>query len=254
MAAAFSSDSLGVGKSQLKPVERLFDAIVAATAENDDEAFAEQIDAARLLNEMWASGVISPAERYDENLLLNWVQQGLCVPVAWTEYKIVHVHRQPSRKGAIVYSYFFDAAGAEYKMRWWITRGSGEWKAYDWDVLDHGLRNSKMDALYLEHGGEFRLEQYLDCCNELRAAERLIANDRYDEAAETIRRTEGYRVLRVLRDDAWLRIGNVWNECGRFSEGLACFQRVASPVATPGAIFGHVRCYHARGQHALGDR
>ncbi len=250
VVAAFSSDSLGISTAQLKPVERLFDAVVATMAEDDDEAFAEFVDVPRFLNEMRASGVMSPSSPRDTALQINWVRQDMYAPVCAATYKIVHVQRQPEQAAAVVYAYLWTADGDEYKSRWWITRESGQWKVYDWELLDFGLRASIVDALCFEHGGDFRLQRYFDFGVQREKADALADDDRPDEAAELIRRGENYRVLPELHDAHWARVGFGWVYGSHFREALACFDRVAIPEATPGAIFGQLYCYHARGQHA----
>jgi len=95
-AAAFNSDSVGVSGRGLKSIEGLFDAIMAATRDSNNAGFARQVDAKLLLLEMRNSGVMPPLSLVQERLAETWVEQGLCVPVLWTRYKIARVEPHAS--------------------------------------------------------------------------------------------------------------------------------------------------------------
>jgi hypothetical protein len=142
-AAAFNSDAVGVSARGLRSIEKLFDAIVAATRDADNAAFAQQVDAKLLLAEMRQSGVMPPLGIVQERQALRWVEQGLYVPVLWTRHKVAHVEPHASGKAALVYAYFWDLGDGEYRMCWWVVHRDDGWKVYDWEPLDYGMRASQ---------------------------------------------------------------------------------------------------------------
>jgi tetratricopeptide (TPR) repeat protein len=248
-AAAFNSESVGVNRRQMASIKHLFDAIVAATSDSDDARFARLVDAEILFLEMKSCGVMVPLGTWEERFALTWVEQSLGVPGPWNRYRITHVRPHASGMGALVYGYFWDEGGREQRVCWWIVRRGKAWKTYDWELLDYGIRDSKQKALCYTHGEDALLQRYLDCQMELAAADQLMEQGEWEQAAEKIRHTEGLRVLPALRDDAWLQIGNAWTRCGRMSEAMACFRRIESPDALPGVTYGQILCHESWGRH-----
>ncbi len=249
VAAAFNGDSLGADESRLVPIRRLFDRITAATSSGDRAGFVQQIDTDRFLAEMQRSGAMQPLAFYEKPGAATWVRQSLYVPVLWQRYQFVHVDFQPEMTEAIVHAYFWGEDEEEYKLRWWLVRGERGWRAYDWELLGYTTRASKKMAVFYANDGDPRLEPYSDCLQALNEADRLMAEGDYQRAAEKIRQAQRMRVLPALQDDIRHQIANAWSRCGRQGETIQCYQRIASPEALPGALFGLALSYQNRGQH-----
>jgi len=250
VAAAFNADAVGVSPARLRRIQALFDRVVKATAADDDAAFARLIDTELLLAEMTRSGHLDQSGFAGLALDAATIQEQLWVPACWTRYKIVHVDLHANRDAAIVYALFWDGNGSELPVRWWIVRdGAQQWKAYDWELLDYGIRASAEEAIFYGYGDDSRLQAYDDCKTDLVTARDLLEQGEYDRAAETIRGTEELSILPVFRDDAWLQIGHTWSQYGDENRALACYRRVADPEAAPGTLYGLARCYLERGSH-----
>ncbi len=249
VAAAFNADSIGISPARLRGIERLFDRVVAATAADNDAKFARLIDGELLLAEMNRSGHLGSTGLFAMTLDAATVKEELWVPVCWTRYEIVDVDLHANRNAALVYGFFWDGDGSEFPTRWWIVRDGTQWKAYDWELLDDGMRASEKEAIYYGYGDNRRLQEYFKCCTQLATARELIEQGENDKAAEIIRRTEQFNVLPVFRDDAWRQIGRTWLQYGDENRALACFLRVTAPEESPGTLFSLAICYRDRGHH-----
>ncbi|MHC4402908.1 MAG: tetratricopeptide repeat protein, partial [Planctomycetota bacterium] len=248
VSAAFNREPLGADEVRLGPIRSLFDGIVAATGTLDHAAFVEHVEVERFFVEMQRSGAMQPPSPYERSGALRWVRQWLSVPMEWDRYDLVHVELHANGEEAEVYGYFWCGPVTEWKVRWWLVRGSQGWKAYDWDILEYGLRASKEEALCYEYQEDPQLARYFQVGELLATADALIDEGGFEEAASHLRRAESLVVLPELKNDASLQIANAWMRCGRTEEALAAYGRVTEPEASPGTLLGLAICHRNLGR------
>lgn len=249
VAAAFDGGSVGADRRRLKSIRRLFSAIVAATEADDDGAFARHIDVSRFFSEMRRSGVMGPVSRIQQWRMLPDVRKGLYAPAYWDRYEIAHVDFRADGDEAVVYGRFWDTDDEEFKMRWWIVRGAGEWKAYDWEFLDFGMRTSKETAICYAYQGDPRWGRYTVASRWLGYASVRLEEGDHESVVEAMRKVEKQHVLALLRNDVWLRAGNVWLIGGYTDKAIMAYRRIRKPDSAPGALYGLAVCYGHRGQY-----
>ncbi|MFC1597228.1 tetratricopeptide repeat protein, partial [Planctomycetota bacterium] len=250
VAAAFNGDSLGADRRRLKPIRRLFNAIVAASEVEDNAAFTRQIDVNRLFAEMKHSGVMEPLAQLQQWTAVYSVRAGLQVPMCWDRYEIARVDFQANGEEAVVYARHWSPEDEEYPVRWWIVRGNQGWKAYDWNVLDYGIRASKEEAIFYFYQNDPRLDRYFQARQLLYRVNYLMEEGDYEPVTEMMSEIEKLDVLSLLRDDVRLQTGNMWLANGRINRAIACYRRVRKPDAAPGTLHGLALCHGQRGQYA----
>ncbi len=248
VTAAFNNDSVGVGDVDLRSIQQLMDALVRATQDGDSVAFAQHVDTSRLLQEMQAGGVMKRLGFVEAGIINAQLPQSLSVPAYWTRYRIVHVQRRNPNE-AVMYGYFWDTGGESSEVRWWIVRSGQGWKAFDWELLQYGLRGSTELAIYYSYADDPGLDQYNRCMADVRAANQFQADYEYASAAESLRAAESRSVLPQLQDDAALVVGFAWLRSGDAKQALENFRRVTLPAAAPGALYGQALCHSRLSQH-----
>ncbi|MFP6899510.1 MAG: hypothetical protein VCA36_01120 [Opitutales bacterium] len=73
-----------------------------------------------------------------------------CDPVQgihYERYEIRNIRFLREGKEALVYLGIWDADQVQIKMRWWLHRDDGRWRAYDYEVLDMSMRFSTLSGL-----------------------------------------------------------------------------------------------------------
>jgi uncharacterized protein HemY len=170
-----------------RELDPLFDAIARAHRRRDQAAMANEIDGERFADEVFATGMVGAlnwGERiaYRQQLADDMAEVLKPEPAerTWEQYEIRRVRRLSS-DDAVAVVVFRTSLERDEKMRWWVSRRSGRWKAYDFEYLNSGVRNSVIQAIMIaaEARGDFRPQQALVAVNR---ADLAVQLDNLDEA------------------------------------------------------------------------
>ncbi len=246
LRAAFNAPAAGVDPATLGEVERLFDQVIATTGESDEEKFQQLIDRDRLFEAIQSSEIL-PRAWGRSAAVREYLLSDLWIPWHATRYHIAHVRLEGDGGEAVVYGYFWTAAGEAAEMRWWIVRRDGEWKPYDWELLQTGGRCSRRQALYQRLG----TTGYSEVIDELHAANDAISNDDVETALQRIRRAERRlpEVPEALRDEARLWTAYYWYYGGRHDEARRVAEQIPAGGRQPGVYFLQMQRAAHRQEH-----
>src|SRR5262249_47023521 len=152
---AFSGDvppDAGADVRELKP---LFEAITSAHKRRNQSAMGDEIDGERFADEGLDSGLLGSLS-FRQRItfragLTSGMAEGLTPgpgEATWDLFDIRRV-RKLSPDEAVAVVVHRPKSGHSEKVRWWVIRRSGRWKAYDYEYLNTGIRNSVISAILL---------------------------------------------------------------------------------------------------------
>lgn len=134
------------------------EAMVAAAAKGDGNAFVNGMHFRRLLAEMQGSGVpLRLSSRRQEDDFVKGLRQGYAEGIRrqskietlrWTGVRVVRVNYKPERGEADVFCVVSQPL-AKLKVRFWLIKENGAWSLFDYEILDEGMRLSTLLAALL---------------------------------------------------------------------------------------------------------
>jgi len=249
IAAAYNSTSVDVDAAELQRIEALIDALVLAMDEDDETTFARYVDRRRYAVAVKNSGCLTGATTSDyPDEVVAWAQ--VVLPTRVTRYRIAQVVPITGGNEAIVYGYFWDDDdGSMLRIRWWIIRNGDGWLAYDWELIDYGMRDSTETALLCAGSSEYEVAEYNRAAWDISRADDLIAAGDFGGAADAIRRAESRSAPPELVAVSTLLAAYAWTRCDRYAEALRLY-RGMPPQEAPGWLIGQALAYDATSNRA----
>jgi hypothetical protein len=244
---AFTAADVGISPAELTRLSALFDQVADAGRREDNAAFVRLVDLDRLYVEMKRSGEMPAQMRFLDDMTRKMLHFQIGLPWYVARHKIVHVRLSPGGTDAVVYGYFWDEDDEAAEMRWWVAREQGQWKIYDWELLQFGMRESRELAL-LESGGS---DVYYEFHGELeQASSEFAGGDAGGTARRRMQRAESLlpKLPPALRDQALLSIAYYWSYHGHLREAADAAERISDPDAVPGAHFCRMVYHDSRGE------
>ncbi|MEZ0266386.1 MAG: hypothetical protein ACAI43_16780 [Phycisphaerae bacterium] len=145
------SNTVALNSPEAKGIKAGLDAYTAAIARKDYTGAADRIDTGRMIEEIEASGLakgMRAGERrgFEQGMkksLANTLSQpynGLAV----TSIEPKKIRMLPSGTEAVVYMKARHPLLGALKYRWWMINKGGQWRMYDLEDLDGGIRISTL--------------------------------------------------------------------------------------------------------------
>ncbi len=233
---AFSSVDVGVDAALLAQLNEFFDRVIEASSAGDESAFRRLVDRDRLYEAMKASGRMPAQWAVIEGWNRDWALQSVWIPSYSTRFRIAYAEQSVAgeHEELVVYGYFWDTLNDAAEMRWWLVKGPAGWRAYDWELLQFGLRGSHELALF-----EFEdTSTYFQLYEELREADGSRQAGDLAAVERRLRRAEELidDVPILFRDEARLWTAYHWRYAGDLDEAIRIAEGVAEPEDKPGVI------------------
>ena len=220
---AFTAQGAAEQPDDVREMRRLISRVLRLTPTDKVDDF---FDLDRMIEETKAAA--AHPEMFQSRDAIRGLKQGLTKRLAEVGplalYHRIEIKRtQPlgSADDVVVYSRHRADDGDSIKMRWWLHRRGGRWRAYDYENLGIGTRitagmAATVDAL---QGGAFseRQAQAVQTCNE---TWQLLADGKYEEAARSLQSTAGVSLPRVLEPVREVQWAMVYVARGQFAEAL----------------------------------
>ena len=245
--AGYSAADVGVDAPMLAAVSRALDAFVEASkAESWRALRPEEFEASLFLREMYASPSSSQLHDYSRHDLLRQVEKDVQVPRGWIRYHITHVTQPHGNDKAIVYAHMFQDGDYSNPVRLWLVRDGSDWKLFDWEQVEFGLRESHRWAIETvqEEGGEFH-QLRLDIAN----ANTLIEEKKLDEAKLLLQASAAREFQHPRRDEWLVRLAYAWTHGSWWEETIEACHAVGKRDRVPAVYF-----VEGQAQAALGRR
>jgi tetratricopeptide (TPR) repeat protein len=136
--SGFRQKDVGVSPADLRSIERFFREAVAVRDLGEGEAPAQRLlDGDRFLQELDKSPSCPPLRIVDRRDLVTTLGGGNPFQFLSDGWRILHVELKGNE--AVVYLLTRYARGAYEPMRWWLVRrGSGPWRAFNWEETEMG--------------------------------------------------------------------------------------------------------------------
>jgi predicted Zn-dependent protease len=159
--AAFQSGKPAANAEAARELIPLFDELGKAFLAHDHNRVLAKMDLLRMTDETFLQGFCPPEIRDDrigfaQGLATSFRQTIANQVVGWTEYEIRSIKMLGNQEMSILVRHNPNKSSPG-RMRWWVTKQSGEWKVYDFENLKVGTRNtaylsSSLAISEMQHG------------------------------------------------------------------------------------------------------
>ncbi|HJT32656.1 MAG TPA: hypothetical protein VJ783_11500, partial [Pirellulales bacterium] len=224
---AFTASAAGEKPDELREFRRLISRAVRLTPADDTDAYFD-------FDRMVAEVKVATANRavFESRDFIRGVKQGLAKQMAQAgplaQYHRVEIKRVKhfGSDEAVLYSRHRDDDGDSIKMRWWLARHNGRWRAYDYENLGIGTRITTGMAAIADsiQGGalDARLEQAVQTCQGIW---QLLGQENYDAAAQSLASIADIPLPPALEPVREVQWAMVCLARGEFPEALAHLAR-----------------------------
>jgi predicted Zn-dependent protease len=146
--------------------------------------------------------------------------------LAWTQTEVRSVKLAAGGTEAVVIARHRDARFV-LKIRWWLTRAPGDWRVYDFEELDSGLRMSTLMASLLPHGDRLPAvpPEWVKATPAMQEASAALKAGNLAGAAQAVKRLENLPLPPKIDAVRWLLDGSVKIGQRRFWEAEPCLDR-----------------------------
>lgn len=221
-------------------LDQLLQTLTAGSQRADGQPLLESIDWPRYERtvrqchffRMAPDGNGGDGSRDDE--LVTWLRDGVLYPWRWNRYRVIAIKRVAGEAGVDgaeyrVMSLLIDDAGHFHEVCWWCVDRGDRWLAYDWEIIDFGLRETTEAALEWTLRGHPALHAY----DELMTAPR-------DRVARFDREL---KIPVALRDALFVQLAYDYLELERWEDALKMCGRVTHPNLAIGAQIAEARAH-----------
>ncbi|MBI3863710.1 MAG: hypothetical protein HY290_17610 [Planctomycetia bacterium] len=247
LKAGFGADQPQVDPATLAGVTSFFERVVQATRDSDEVKFRALVDGRRFMDEVKKRGVLKELTEFSESYLISDFQnRWISIPGSWTRFHIANVKLAGNGNDAVVYVYFWDETQWIFEVRFWITRTGIDWRAYDWEVLEYGIRVSLEAAVYTQYG-EHEAAEHLKALGELHEAYELFNKGDAKAAVGKMNQAEKRVPIPELADNLAVQSAYTWRSLGKPRSALAAARRVRVPGIAAGALHAQASVYREYG-------
>lgn len=191
----------------------LFEQLTLAARDRDAEHFVEQLDLARMQQEMIALGIPleGRARQQLEFQLRNASHNCFAINTVldrWTDFEIQSVARLKENNSAVATVYLRDLDQEWNAIRFWLHLEGGEWRVYEIQHIEKGLRWTV--AVLSPQGGLVDDKRWgetmVDLLDILRKVNRGEAPDDIELLLKKLAKTDYPRSVDAVR---WMLTGNI---------------------------------------------
>jgi predicted Zn-dependent protease len=211
-------------------IEALFADLGAAFRAADGKHIIEHFDVERMVEELDAQQALPPQVRRDRKEFARVLRLGLerhlekeAADMAWKTADLRNIRKMPDDE-AVVIARHHTPDGAVSKMRWWVTRRSGDWKVYDFEELSCGLRVTGEMAVALRAGRE-NVRESVRAFVKVREALQAVDKGDADKADQKLKEIAGVRMLPKMDSVRLLATALLHLQREQFKEAVATVDR-----------------------------
>lgn len=248
LQAAFSADDIGVSEDEFNSIDRFVAAFVKAT-QGPDELFVRFVDLDRHIIEIKRAGILKTMAWMDEQTLHGDLTDIMTAPTVAQRYRIAHVDLDPVTDEAVVYVLLWLDNGHLFETRVWLIRNRPGWKAFDWELLQYGVRESAYHAMLVKYQDDPRLDGLIAMRNDLEKADNLYEQDNSAAAKAKIRSAERHSYFPELKHERVLEFAFAWDRCGFQKESMEVCLQATQPELVPGVLMQLSSLYGDQGMH-----
>ncbi|MEX0700636.1 MAG: hypothetical protein WD069_00930 [Planctomycetales bacterium] len=238
LVAAFEAEEKGIDEKTLREVDALFGKIVEASQTDDARTARRAVDLDRYVAEVKRAGTEGRVGYLDQLGIRQRFAEGTVFDEYFDSHAIVRAEPVPDTGGnELLVHAVLACQVTPGEMRWWLVRKDGVWKAYDWEFLDRGMRESTWDAHTSVHGFDPGMIAYEQCIQDWSNGIGRWAEGDVKGAAVHLARAEKRACHPSVADEARLRIAYGWMMCDQPRRAIAAARRISDPDRTPGAWY-----------------
>ena len=251
---SFSGENFEDGSQHADGIRKFFDQLPVATGSND-YAKVNQLFATGMLFRLLEKENLVPAWIKDAKRFIAILEKKLapqfCDPVQgihYGRYEIRNVRFLREGREALVYLKIWTADQVQIKMRWWLHRNDGLWRAYDYEVLDMSLRFSTLTGLGMKmaEGNDRSLRRFPTL---MQGCEQLAQGDS-PSALVTFKGLQDAGFPMVLESLRLFMLSACLSDTGEFQEAILVADRaMAMNPDMPMAHSIYAISYNGLGKH-----
>lgn len=210
-----------------RELQVFFNDLGRAFGTHNGEQIVAHFDVARLYDEMTAAHPLPPKLLQNKREGIRNLRRGLAFGLArrapllqWVSFEVRHI--KTLRNGeAVVIVRHQSAQGPALKMRWWVIRGGGQWRVFDLEDLDMGVRSSTLMRGLVGWAG--RMQETLATSDAMTDALLLLVQQGdVDGAERKLRQAEGVPLPPQLEAMRHLTRGLIHLHRQQFDDMLRC--------------------------------
>jgi tetratricopeptide (TPR) repeat protein len=180
-------------EARIRPeLQLLFDALGVSLRAADAESIVSQFDVDRMADEFGDLAIVPPRQSRERIQFLDGMRQGLGTKLSqqanlfqWTTSEISKIKKIDEDEVVVVVRHKHPI-GATLKVRWWVTRRSGDWKIYDIENLNLGIRCS-ITAVSAMKEGVGKLSEFAKAASTITEAFQALIGDDVDTAEKKLK-------------------------------------------------------------------
>jgi len=236
LKAAFA-DPPPDGGFDRRSLDVFFQRLVDASQAEDGSAFQRLVDGDRFWRSIKERGLIKELSRGDDRSLPAEYLADLESPGTFERHYLQAVTPADRPDEAVAYVILWEA-GTFSEYRWWLVRDGRLWKAYDWEPLQGGIRQSLRHAAYV--AGIPRLASYDSFWVTL---ERVYADQQEGklfEATQKLREASRLSVPQIFDAEHKMQAAYAFAQLSRPLPELEIYEQATAEQrsAAPGLLLG----------------
>jgi tetratricopeptide (TPR) repeat protein len=259
-AAAFGAGKTDFDADELAKIRTLFRNLHARMQAGEAKKLEELFDAQRIYQEIRRVGGLAKVSPLEEQKSARRLHQAFAAAMVQNaqflqgdEWKVKSCRLLEDPSEALVYARLDDPETGSQKWRWWLKRRDGDWRIYDFEELNSGLRMSDMFAMLTQErrtDPQHAAEQKR-AWNQIKRACAACATGDWATVEESLADLQDDVLPERLRFVCWLMKAALHNDQGRYKEAIALCRRVENVDSDlPMLHFISAVTYNGLGQHA----
>lgn len=236
LKAAFA-DPPPDGGFDRRSLDVFFQRVVDASQEEDGSAFQRLVDEDRFWRSIKERGLIKELTRGDDRSYPAYYLEDLESPGTFDRHFIQAITPADRPDEAVAYVIFWeDGWVSEY--RWWLVRDGRLWKAYDWEPLQGGIRQSMRHAAYVADVP--RLASYDAFWVALERVYARQGEGKLFEATQKLREASRVNVPPLFAAEHKMQAAYAFSQLGRALPEIEIYEQATTEQrqAAPGLLLG----------------
>lgn len=244
-------DAFAVGASpasgqEARDLSAALDQLHAAMQQQGGPALSGIFDVDRLCDELARLSTLSSSSLALRNGALAQIRGAVLInlrqnpALSWDSHQVKKVTMSENRREAVVYDLQFHGQGParfSIKMRWWMCKDAGQWKVWDFEALEEGMRlTSNMDAaMAAAVAGGTQGQTITQGATEIRNADAYLRKGDYPNAEKRLKTLDGMTLAPFLIATRQYTWASLHLRQARYSDVISdCDSIVATGQDVPG--------------------
>jgi tetratricopeptide (TPR) repeat protein len=240
----------------------LFAELGAALHGRNQKRIVDQFDLDRMYDEIIAQPGLPRHLVADRRSFIQGIRIGFgraiteqAVFLEWTKTEVKHIRKLTGNEAILIARHSINNQ-TSVKMRWWITKRPGQWKVFDFEDLDTGLRFSATAAIVVAGGMKDAHAMGTAVTNLRDALADVIIRKDAASATQKLRLAEGVKLPAQLEAFRSMVTGIVRLNQGKAEEAikaldhaLACHPNMIGAEFLRGVAFNQLKKHEKALQH-----